>query len=331
MRIAIDAMGGDHAPDEMVRGALLYRASGGPAELVLVGREGEVRERLGAEAGGISIVDASEVVGMGEHPSAALRRRADTSIGVATQLVKDGKADGVVSAGNTGATMAAALLILGRVRGIDRPALCGMVPTTKQKPACLIDAGATMDATARNILDYARMASRFLERVHGLERPSVGLLNVGEEPEKGGRLQLEAFGLLSAASDLNFFGNVEGRDILRGTTDIVVTDGFTGNTVAKAMEGVQDVVSEGIKRDIFGGALGKLAALVAMPGIKRFRARMDYEPYVSAPLLGVAGVSVVTHGRARARMLKLAIDVAERAIASDLIGVIRAGASAVTA
>jgi glycerol-3-phosphate acyltransferase PlsX len=227
--------------------------------------------------------------------------------------------------------MAAALLILGRVRGIDRPALCGMVPTTKQRPACLIDAGATMDATAQNILDYARMASRFLERVHGVERPSVGLLNVGEEPEKGGRLQLEAFGLLSAASDLNFFGNVEGRDILRGTTDIVVTDGFTGNTVAKAMEGVQDVVSEGIKRDIFGGALGKLAALVAMPGIKRFRARMDYEPYVSAPLLGVAGVSVVTHGRARARMLKLAIDVAERAIASDLIGVIRAGASAVTA
>ncbi len=331
MRIAIDAMGGDHAPDEIVRGALLYRASGGPAELVLVGREGEVRKLLRAETPGISVVDAREVVGMGEHPSAALRRRADTSIGVATQLVKDGKADGVVSAGNTGATMAAALLIIGRIRGIDRPALCGMLPTTKQRPACLIDAGATMDATAQNVLDYARMASRFLERVHGLERPSVGLLNVGEEPEKGGRLQLEAFALLSAASDLNFFGNVEGRDILRGTTDIVVTDGFTGNTVAKAMEGVQDVVSEGIKRDIFGGVLGKVAAVVAMPGIKRFRARMDYEPYVSAPLLGVAGVSVVTHGRARARMLKLAIDVAEKAIASDLIGVIRAGASAATA
>jgi glycerol-3-phosphate acyltransferase PlsX len=328
MRIAIDAMGGDHAPDEMVRGALLYRASGGQAELVLVGREGEVRKLLGAETPGISVVDAREVVGMGEHPSAALRRRADTSIGVATQLVKDGKADGVVSAGNTGATMAAALLILGRIRGIDRPALCGMLPTTKQRPACLIDAGATMDATAQNILDYARMASRFLERVHGVQRPSVGLLNVGEEPEKGGRLQLEAFALLTAASDLNFFGNVEGRDILRGTTDIVVTDGFTGNTVAKAMEGVQDVVSEGIKRDIFGGVLGKVAAVVAMPGIKRFRARMDYEPYVSAPLLGVAGVSVVTHGRARARMLKLAIDVAEKAIASDLIGVIRAGATA---
>ena len=324
MRIAIDAMGGDHAPDEIVRGALLYRASGGNAELVLVGRE----EALRQHADGISIVDAREIVGMGEHPSSALRRRGDTSIGVATQLVKDGQADGVVSAGNTGATMAAALLILGRIRGIDRPALCGMLPTTKRRPACLLDAGATMDATAENVLQYARMAARFMERVHGVERPSVGLLNVGEEPEKGGKMQLEAFALLKAAGDLNFYGNVEGRDILRGTTDIVVTDGFTGNTVAKAMEGVLDVLTEGIKRDIFGGALGKVAAVVALPGIRRFRAQMDYEPYVSAPLLGVAGVSVVTHGRAKARMMKLAIDVTERAIASDLIGAIGAGAAA---
>jgi glycerol-3-phosphate acyltransferase PlsX len=218
--------------------------------------------------------------------------------------------------------------VLGRIRGIDRPALCGMLPTTKQRPACLLDAGATMDATAQNILEFARMASRFMERVHGVERPSVGLLNVGEEPEKGGKMQLEAFALLSAASDLNFYGNVEGRDILRGTTDIVVTDGFTGNTVAKAMEGVLDVMTDGIRRDIFGGPLGKLAGIVAMPGIRRFRAHMDYEPYVSAPLLGVAGVSVVTHGRARARMLKLAIDVAERSIASGLIDAIGAGASA---
>jgi glycerol-3-phosphate acyltransferase PlsX len=329
VRIAIDAMGGDHAPDEIVRGALLYRGSGGQAELFLVGREDVLRPRAGgSHPEGIRIVDAREVVGMGEHPSAALRRRGDTSIGVATQLVRDRQADGVVSAGNTGATMAAALLVLGRIRGIDRPALCGMLPTTKQRPACLLDAGATMDATVQNILEFARMASRFMERVHGVERPSVGLLNVGEEPEKGGKMQLEAFALLSAASDLNFYGNVEGRDILRGTTDIVVTDGFTGNTVAKAMEGVLDVMTDGIRRDIFGGPLGKLAGLIAMPGIRRFRAHMDYEPYVSAPLLGVAGVSVVTHGRARARMLKLAIDVAERSIASGLIDAIGAGASA---
>ncbi|MDE3111492.1 MAG: phosphate acyltransferase PlsX [Chloroflexota bacterium] len=314
MRIAVDAMGGDHAPDEIVRGALLYRASGGAAEIVLVGDPA----RLHA-SDGIGVEPATEVVEMGEHPGAALRRRGDTSIAVATRLVREGKADGVVSAGNTGATMAAALLILGRVRGIDRPALCGMLPTTKGGPACLLDAGATMDATAQNILQFARMASRFMERVHGVPSPSVGLLNVGEEPEKGGRIQLEAHELLRGAADIRFYGNVEGRDILHGTTDIVVTDGFTGNTVAKAMEGVLDVMTEGIRRDIFGGAGGKVAALVALPGIRRFRARMDYEPYVSAPLLGVNGVSVVTHGRARARMLKLAIDVAERSIASGLI------------
>jgi glycerol-3-phosphate acyltransferase PlsX len=265
---------------------------------------------------------------MGEHPSSALRRRGDTSIGVATQLVKDGRADAVVSAGNTGATMAAALLVLGRIRGIDRPALCGMLPTTKGRPACLLDAGATMDADANNLLQYARMASRFMEKVHGLTRPTVGLLNVGEEPEKGGKMQLEAHALLAGATDVNFYGNVEGRDILRGTTDIVVTDGFTGNVTAKAMEGVLDVMTEGIRRDIFGGALGKAAGLLALPGIRTFRARMDYEPYVSAPLLGVNGVSVVTHGRARARMMKLAIDVAERAVASDLIGAIGSAAAA---
>lgn len=329
MRIAVDAMGGDHAPDEIVRGALLYRESGGSAEVVLVGREEEVRRALGpASRAGVRTADAREVVAMDEHPASALRRRGDTSIGVATELVKRGETDAVVSAGNTGATMAAALLVLGRIRGIDRPALCGMLPTARRRPACILDAGATMDATADNLLQYARMASRFMERVHGVARPTVGLLNVGEEPEKGGRLQLEAHALLRAASDLNFFGNVEGRDVLKGTTDIVVCDGYAGNTVAKAMEGVVDVFRDAIRNDIFGGILGKIAYLVAYPGVRRFRSRMDYDQYASAPLLGVAGVSVVTHGRARARMVKYAIDVAERSVASGLVAVIGEGAVA---
>lgn len=329
MRIAVDAMGGDHAPDEIVRGALLYRRSGGEAELVLVGRSESLRPVLGTDPpAGISVVHAGQAVAMDEHPAAALRRRGGTSIGIATALVKSGEADAVVSAGNTGATMAAALMTLGRIKGIDRPALCGMLPTTKRKPACILDAGATMDANARNLLDYARMASRFMERVHGVERPTVGLLNVGEEPEKGGKMQLEAYGLLREARDINFFGNVEGRDILRGTTDIVVCDGFTGNTVAKAMEGVVDVMREGIRNDIFGGPLGKIAYVFGAMGVRRFRHHLDYDPYVSAPLLGVAGVSVVTHGRARARMMNWAIRVAERSAASQLIDVIGAGAAA---
>src|SRR2546428_9853557 len=209
--------------------------------------------------------------------------------------------------------MAAALMTLGRIRGIDRPALCGMLATTKGRPACLLDAGATMDADEHNILQFARMASRFMERVHGVVDPSVGLISVGEEPEKGGRMQQAAHALLAGASDIRFYGNIEGRDVMRGVTDICVTDGFTGNVLAKGMEGVVDVFVEGIRNDIFGGALGKVAGLIALPGVRRFRGRMDYDPYVSAPLLGVAGVSVVNHGRARAPMMRSAIVVAARA------------------
>jgi len=327
MKIAVDAMGGDHAPDDIVRGALLYREKGGTADLILVGREHDVRRAAGTLPTGITIRDARDVVAMDEHPANALRRRGDTSIGIATSLVKQNKADAVVSAGNTGATMAAALLLLGRIRGIDRPALCGMLPTAKGKPACLLDAGATMDADEHNILQFARMASRFMEKVHAVDRPSVGLINVGEEAEKGGRMQQAAHALLEGAEDLNFYGNIEGRDVVRGITDICVTDGFTGNVLAKGMEGVVDVFVDGIRHDIFGGPLGKVAGLFALPGLGKFRSRMDYDPYVSAPLLGVAGVSVVTHGRARANMMRRAIEVAERAVATRLVEAIGEGVS----
>ena len=326
MRIAVDAMGGDHAPDEIVRGALLYRAEGGVADIVLVGREEAVRAALGtAPRPGITVVDARDVVEMHEHPSSELRRRTDTSIGVATELVKRGDADAVVSAGNTGATMASAVLILKRIPGIDRPALGGMLPTVKGTPACLIDAGATMDAEAENLLQYAQMASRFMERVHGVARPTVGLMSVGEESGKGGRLQHEAHALLAGATDIVFFGNIEGRDPLRGTTDIVVCDGFTGNVLAKGMEGVVDVFRDGIRNDIFGGVLGKIAYVIALGGVRKLRGRLDYDEYASAPLLGVAGVSVVTHGRARANMLRHAIRVAERSVSQGLIAAIQAG------
>ncbi|MEK7863722.1 MAG: phosphate acyltransferase PlsX [Chloroflexota bacterium] len=327
MRIAVDAMGGDHAPDDIVRGALLYREVVGTADLVLVGDERRLAKLVGANAAGVEIVQSGSVVGMDEHPAAALRRRDDTSIGVATRLVKDGRADAVVSAGNTGATMAAALLILGRIRGIDRPALCGMLPVTSAKRAtCLLDAGATMDATANNLLQYARMATAFMEKVHGVERPSVGLINVGEEPEKGDKMRLEAHALLAGAADLSFYGNIEGRDVLRGLTDIALTDGFNGNVLAKGLEGAFDTLANGIRSDIFGGPLGKVAGLVALPGVRKFRRRFDYDPYVSAPLLGINGVAVVTHGRAKANMMRWAIAVGERAVATGLVDAIGSGA-----
>ena len=326
MRIAVDAMGGDHAPDDIIRGALLYREVVGIADLVLVGDETTLKKLVGSKTAGIEIVHAATVIGMDEHPAAALRRRDDTSIGVATRLVKDGAADAVVSAGNTGATMAAALLILGRIRGIDRPALCGMLPVTSDRRAtCLLDAGATMDADARNLLQYARMATAFMGKVHGVERPLIGLINVGEEPEKGDKVRLEAHALLREAKDLNFYGNIEGRDVLRGITDVALTDGFNGNVLAKGLEGAFDTLASGIRSDIFGGPFGKLAGLIALPGVRKFRGRFDYDPYVSAPLLGINGVSVVTHGRAKANMMRWAIAISERSVANGLVAAIGSG------
>ena len=326
MRIAVDAMGGDHAPDDIIRGALLYREIVGTADLVLVGDETTLKKLVGSKAAGIEIVHAAGVIGMDEHPAAALRRRDDTSIGVATRLVKDGAADAVVSAGNTGATMAAALLILGRIRGIDRPALCGMLPVTSDRRAtCLLDAGATMDADARNLLQYARMASAFMEKVHGVQRPLIGLINVGEEPEKGDKVRLETHALLREAKDLNFYGNIEGRDVLRGITDVALTDGFNGNVLAKGLEGAFDTLASGIRSDIFGGPLGKFAGLIALAGVRKFRGRFDYDPYVSAPLLGIDGVSVVTHGRAKANMMRWAIAISERSVANGLVEAIGSG------
>ena len=325
MTVAIDAMGGDRAPGQNVDGAIEYRRAGGRARLFLVGRTAQIREALaGRELTDAEIVDAPDVVAMGEHPSAALRRRAGTSIGVATQLVKERRAGAVVSAGNTGAAMASAVLVLGRVAHIDRPALCQSIPNQAGRPLCLLDMGATVDTDARNLLQFAIMGSLYMERVHGVARPSVGLLNLGEEAGKGSRVLQEAEALLRR-SGLNFYGNVEGIDIPRGTVNVVVCDGLLGNTVVKALEGTLDYLRTVIRRDIFGGPLGRVAALLALSGIRRFRRSFDYEVTGGAPLLGVDGVAIVTHGRARPRMVRYAIEVAERAAQRRLVDAIRAG------
>jgi glycerol-3-phosphate acyltransferase PlsX len=261
---------------------------------------------------------------MGEHPSQALRRRAGTSIGVATQLVKDGAARAVVSAGNTGASMASAVLTLGRIANIDRPALCQMIPNQAGRPLCLLDMGATVDTDARNLLQFAIMGSLFIEKVHDVANPSVGLLNLGAEAGKGSRVLQEAAALLER-SGLNFYGNVEGIDIARGTVNVIVCDGLLGNVVIKAMEGVVDYLRVRIREDVFGGPLGKVAAVFALPGIRRLRRGLDYEVTGGAPLLGVEGISIVTHGRARPRMVRYAIEVAERAAKSQLVDAIRDG------
>jgi phosphate acyltransferase len=311
MRIAVDAMGGDHAPREIVRGAIDY-ASGSSDELILVGdvprleREIDAAER--ALPGTIRLVDAPEVVEMGEHPTSAIRAKRRSSIVVATDLVRDGDADAVVSAGSTGATMAAAVLRLGRIEGIDRPALPAHM-VTATGPVMLLDVGANVDSDAENLVQFAAMGAIFAEHVLHVANPRIGLLNIGEEPEKGDELAREAHAKLSGL-DLHFVGNVEAHDIIAHRADVVVCDGFVGNVAIKLFEGLTSFIFRALREDLQQGPIAPVALLALKPGFDRIRARFDYERYGGAPLLGVRGVSIVTHGRARARMAEHAIRVA---------------------
>jgi glycerol-3-phosphate acyltransferase PlsX len=316
MRIAVDAMGGDYAPGEVVRGAIDY-ALRSPDEVILVGSvprlEREIAEHPtdGERPPNVRLVDAPEVVEMGEHPAAALRSKRNASIVVATDLVRDGDADAVVSAGSTGATMAAAVFRLGRIDGIDRPALPAHM-LTATGPVMLLDVGANVDSEADNLVQFAAMGSIFAEQVLHVPNPRIGLLNIGEEPDKGEALVREAHEKLRAA-DLHFVGNVEAHDMIAHRADVVVCDGFVGNVVIKFFEGITSFIFRALREDLQQGPMAPLALLALKPGFDKLKARFDYERYGGAPLLGVKGVSIVTHGRARARMIENAIRVASEA------------------
>ena len=297
MRIAVDAMGGDFAPREIVRGAITYAASHAD-EVILVGDvpriEAEIEEFGHGHPASVSFVDAPEVIGMTEHPAAALRAKRRSSIRVATDLVRDGLADALVSAGSTGATMAAAVFRLGRIDGIDRPALAAHL-VTASGPILILDVGANVDSEASNLVHYAVMGSIYSEHVLKVSRPRVGLLNIGEEAEKGDALTREAHGRIRE-SGLNFIGNV----------------------VIKFFEGLTSYIFRSLRTDLQQGPMAPLALLALKPGFDRMKHRFDYEQYGGAPLLGVRGVSIVTHGRARARMLENAIRVASEAAAARI-------------
>jgi glycerol-3-phosphate acyltransferase PlsX len=314
MRIAVDAMGGDFAPREIVRGAVTYAASHAD-EVILVGDvpriEAEITEFGRGHPASVSFVDAPEVIEMGEHPAAALRAKRRSSIRVATDLVRDGLADALVSAGSTGATMAAAVFRLGRIEGIDRPALAAHL-VTASGPILILDVGANVDSDANNLVHYAVMGSIYSEHVLKVPRPRVGLLNIGEEAEKGDALAREAYPRMRE-SGLNFIGNVEGNDMVGHVADVVVCDGFVGNVVIKFFEGLSSYIFRSLRTDLQQGPIAPLALLALKPGFDRLKHRFDYEQYGGAPLLGVRGVSIVTHGRARARMLENAIRVASEA------------------
>ena len=317
MRIAVDAMGGDFAPREVVRGVVQYAAAHAD-EVVLVGDVTRIRDeiteqRLGMPAS-VSFEDAPEVIEMGEHPVPALRAKRGASVLVATDLVRDGRADAVVSAGSTGASMAAAVLRLGRIEGIQRPALAAHI-VTAGGPLLLLDAGANVDSEAANLVQFAGMGSIYAERVLGVARPRIGLLNIGEEDEKGDAVSREAHQLLRRGR-LNFVGNVEGNEIIRHAADVVVCDGFVGNVVIKFFEGLTSYIFNSLRTDLQQGPIAPLALLTLKPGFDRMRQRFDYERYGGAPLLGVRGVSIVTHGRAKARMVENAIRVAAETAAA---------------
>jgi phosphate acyltransferase len=314
MRIAVDAMGGDHAPREIVRGAIDYAAASAD-EVILVGDvlriEREIAAYETAQPPNVSLVDAPEVVEMGEHPASALRTKRRASIVVATNLVRDGDADAVVSAGSTGATMAAAVFRLGRIEGIDRPALPAHM-VTATGPVMLLDVGANVDSDAENLVQFAAMGAIFAEHVLHVRNPRIGLLNIGEEVEKGDTLAREAHEKLTHA-DLHFVGNVEAHEMIAHRADVVVCDGFVGNVVIKFFEGITSFIFRALREDLQQGPIAPLALLALKPGFDRMKARFDYERYGGAPLLGVKGVSIVTHGRAKARMVENAIRVASEA------------------
>jgi len=314
MRIAVDAMGGDNAPREIVRGAIDY-ASTSADEVILVGDvprlEREIADYAKASPANVRLIDAPDVIEMGEHPATALRTKRRASIVVATDLVRDGGADAVVSAGSTGATMAAAVFRLGRISGIDRPALPAHM-LTATGPVMLLDVGANVDSDPENLVQYAAMGSIFAEHVLHVAHPRIGLLNIGEEVEKGDTLARASHEKLTAAG-LHFIGNVEAHEMIAHRADVVVCDGFVGNVVIKFFEGLTGFIFRAMKEDLKQGPMAPLALLALKPGFDRLKARFDYEANGGSPLLGVKGVSIVTHGRAEARMIQNAIRVASEA------------------
>ncbi|NLY51258.1 MAG: phosphate acyltransferase PlsX [Firmicutes bacterium] len=320
MRVALDAMGGDNAPREIIRGALLAARSE-RVEIILVGDPAEI-EKVGKEEGlpypGIQVVPASQRVEMDEQPSTVVRQKKDSSLGVAARLVKEGKAEALVSAGNTGAAMAFALFTWGRLPGIERPAIAVPFPTLVGVTV-LLDVGANVEVKPRYLLQYAQMGSVYAENVLGIKKPRVGLLNVGTEKTKGTAISQEAYELLES-SGLNFSGNLEGRDIPLGTADVVVCDGFCGNVVLKFTEGLAEGFFTLLRRELARNWRTKLGAYLVKPALRGLKKRMDYSEYGGAPLLGLKGTAIISHGASDAKAIANAIRVARESWEQDVTG-----------
>lgn len=310
--IAVDAMGSDRAPMPEIEGARLAVRKQ-DVEVLLVGREEQLRSGLGPDSDPrIRIVNATEVIGMDEKAAAAVKSKRDSSMRVGLRLVRDGGAQGFVSAGNTGATMATAKIVLGGIPGVDRPALAAVFPTAKGTPCIMLDVGANVDCKPQNLEQFAVMGEIYYRATFGHERPRVGILSVGEEESKGNELTRSAYPLLKQLS-LNFVGNVEGRDLYNGQVEVIVCDGFIGNVALKVSEGLVSTVTSLLRSYIEAHWTRKLGYLMARGAFKEFKQQLDYSDIGGAPLLGVKGVCIVGHGSSNATAIKNAILVAAEA------------------
>ena len=319
MKIAIDVMGGDFAPKELVLGAQAYLEKG-DAELILVGKETAIREIMPEIPQRCEIIDTSEHVEMGESPLKALRKKRNASIAVAARLVKEGKADALLSAGSTGAQMAASLMEMGRIPGIERPAISVFLPTAEDNGVLLLDVGANVDCRPQHLVQFAAMGSAYYERVCGVANPKVGVLSIGEEASKGNELTKNVYETLSN-TNLNFIGNIEADHLYYGKAHVVVCDGFVGNVLLKASESISELIQGALFTAAKGAELLPEQQLKLKAGLRRFNP--ESPEYSGAPLLGVNGVSVVCHGKSKAPVITNAIQLAASCAATDVVALIK--------
>ncbi len=318
--IAVDAMGGDNAPDAIVAGARAAAAEGIP--VVLVGPH-DLADRV--DIGELPLIEASEVIGMDEDGGKAIRRKKDSTLVRAAEAVRDGQASAMISAGNTGATMASALLRMGRIKGVKRPAIATIIPVPDGAPTVLLDAGANAEVQPELLVQFAQMGSIFSRYRFGIDSPKIGLLSIGEEPGKGDTLRKETYPLLIEASDaggINFVGNVEGRDVMSATADVIVADGFTGNVVLKTLEGGLKSIVKALLAAFASDEAYRQHADALLPALLPLYEMLDPETYGGAMLLGVDGVCIISHGSSSERAIVNAINVAKEMVEADIVGAI---------
>ncbi len=324
-RVVVDAMGGDNAPGEIVKGVVRAMENDQDLQIILVGDEEQINEELKKAESKVDleIIHTTENVGMDESPKKALREKPEASINIATRIVHEGKADAVVSAGNTGAAVLAAANNMQMIQGIERTGLAAIYPTAKFSKgshgvALMLDVGATLKCTPKQLVHFAFMGSYYVQHILNIEQPRVALLNIGEEETKGGEVLTKTYAYLSEAEDINFVGNVEGKDIPQGIADVIVTEGFVGNITLKMMEGMSDVLKQTGKYAFRKKLVWKIGLALLSGGVKRLKAKTDYSEYGGAPILGLEKLVIKAHGRSNAKAIANAIKVAKRSIEEDV-------------